>query len=308
MVALRKDPNDLSPPPSDGLPTRPVHGYAHDKFHYWGQISNVCARVTKLQWPRRRACIDPFASFGMNRSEETGALSWGSALLALQVQDPFDTYVFGDRDRRACEVLAQRAEKFAPPNSEVLVVDGTAANAGRQVEIVRRRDPTGSKIVVVIGDANDMPALTKLLLPGFANARYALALIDPPSACYRWDTLAKLTLHERLDFMLLFPEDFDLQRNLSHGPRLDHFFGTPAWRDAIHGAGDTGRALRAFYKNRLRDELGYHLADDKVVRNSRGAEIYKFLFASRHKLGVRVWNESTRREPSGQDAFYFPGL
>jgi three-Cys-motif partner protein len=308
LVALRKDPSELSPPPADGLPTRGVHAYARDKLYYWGVVSNACARVTKNKWMGRRACVDPFASCGINQDLETGALSWGSALLALQVQDPFDTYVFGDRDGRACEALAQRCEALALPGAEVLVMDATREDRGRQVEVVRRRSPPGPKIVIMKGDANETSAIVKMLLPGFAQRRYVLAMVDPPSACFEWQALAKLTLHERLDLMLLFPEDFDLERNLGHEARLDRYFGTPVWRQAVAGPGSAGVAMRMLYKRRLRDDLGYQLADDKAVLNARGIEIYKFLFASKDKLGVKLWNESTRRRPNGQDAFYFPGL
>ena len=149
-------------------------------------------------------------------------------------------------------------------------------------------------------DANHAPALVKAALPGFPNARVSLTLIDPCSASFSWHSLAALTLHERMDLMILFPEDMDIERNLAHEARLDAYFGCPTWRDAMQGHGNRGSALREFYKKRVAEELEFQFGDDKAVRASNGTEIYKFLFASKHRLGVKLWNETTRTTPDGQ--------
>ena len=54
-----------------------------------------------FELPGRRACIDLFASYGLNRIDDTGELCWGSALLALHADAGFDTYIFCDKNPEA---------------------------------------------------------------------------------------------------------------------------------------------------------------------------------------------------------------
>ncbi len=230
MVALRRLPRDLPPPLDDGRPARSVHSYDRIKMHLWGGIVNASATAMKNKWSGRRACIDLFASYGLNRITDTGELCWGSSLLALHADAGFDTYIF-------C---------------------------------------------------------------------YALALIDPPSLSFWWESLAALTFNERMDLTLLFAEGMDLNRNLDRyaakeQSKLDRFFGTTEWRELLSARRPT-IALREFYKDRMRSQLGYEAfaSYDRPVRNSKHAELYKLIYASKIKLGSDLWDKVNKDEPDGQ--------
>jgi three-Cys-motif partner protein len=125
-------------------------------------------------------------------------------------------------------------------------------------------------------------------------------LIDPHGADFWWDSLSGLVLHERMDAMILFPEDMDLERNLLLEERNDPYFPSPEWRRCL-AARNRGAALREVYKSGLRHEHGYEFGADKTVRNRHGAPIYKLLYASRNKLGLHLWEDCTRRTPYGQE-------
>jgi hypothetical protein len=51
-----------------------------------------------------------FASCGLYRDTDTGELGWGSPLLALRAIDPFDVYLFGEKDPERAKVLAGRVD------------------------------------------------------------------------------------------------------------------------------------------------------------------------------------------------------
>lgn len=306
MVALRRLPRDLPPPLDDGRPTRSVHPYDRIKAYLWGGIVNASAMAMKDKWPGRRTCIDLFASYGLNRVKDTGELCWGSALLALHADAAFDTYIFCDKDSRATEVLCERVADDRYFGLPVFDLDLGSESAGARTTQIKGVVTTGPKVIVLTGDANEAPVFIRALMPAWEHNRYALALIDPPSLSFWWESLEALTFNERMDLMLLFAEGMDLNRNLERyaakeQSKLDRFIGTTEWRDLLTERRPT-IALREFYKGRMRKLLGYEAfgSYDRPVRNSKHAELYKLIYASKIKLGSDLWDKANKDEPDGQ--------
>jgi hypothetical protein len=52
----------------------------------------------------------------------------------------------------------------------------------------------------------------------------------------------------------------------------------------------------------MRKYLGYEAFSsyDRPVRNSKHAELYKLIFASKNKLGSDLWDKSNKDDPDGQ--------
>lgn len=309
MVALRT-PNDLPPPDPDPWPTRSIKEHGNDKLFYWASILYAFSIATRYDWEGNRCCLDLFASFGINE-DGRGERSWGSALLSLLVPPiPFDTYVFADRDHKATDVLAKRVEALQIAGLEIFRIslrDSDAAfEQARQAKAARTRGP---KVAILTGDANHAPIVARQLLPAFSGQRVSLALIDPPGAHFSWEAMVNLTAYERMDLLLLFPEDMDIERNLKNPTdiaRLNRYFGSTDWQRLRNHPGDRGLAARQYYERRLKG-LGYKLGFAKTVRHSGNAPIYRLIFGSKSKLGVKIWNES-RQGPDGQYGMYFPGI
>ena len=306
MVALRRLPRDLPPPLDDGRPTRSVHPYDRIKMHLWGGIVNASALAMKKKWPGRRACIDLFASYGLNRISDSGELCWGSALLALHADAGFDTYIFCDKSAAATKVLCERIADQRYFGLPVFDLDIGSESAGARTTEIKSAVTTGPKVIVLTGDANDAPVFIRALMPAWEHNRYALTLVDPPSLSFWWKSLEALTFNERMDLMLLFAEGMDLNRNLDRyaakeQSKLDRFIGTTDWRDLLTERRPT-IALREFYKERMRKYLGYESFSsyDRPVRNSKHAELYKLIFASKIKLGSDLWDKSNKDDPDGQ--------
>jgi three-Cys-motif partner protein len=287
----------------------PTKQHSSDKLYYWSRIAQAFARATKKKWPGRRACIDLYSAYGVNYREDTHELEWGTSLLALQVFDPFDIYVFGDIDPDATSVLAQRVEKLRLPGATIFELELHDPGLMRQAAAVKAARSVGPKVVIITGDANQAPAVAKHLLPAFPGQRLALTLVDPYGATFTWDALGQLLLHERMDAMILFPEDMDIERNAGRrDPRFDSFFPGPEWFEIAQKAARPGRELRDYYKRELSKQHDHVFGDDVTVRSSK-AELYKLLYATKSReRGVKLWNESTREKPDGQLGFYLPGV
>ncbi len=278
------------------------------KLYYWARISETFAIATSRKWSGRRACVDLFASYGVNKDRTDGDLIWGSALLALQVSHPFDTVVLGDTDERATAALAMRVERLGVHGAEVFPLTLGDESLARKITAVKSASPIGPKVVVLTADANEAPAIVRMLLPAFEGKRAVLTMLDPYAANFTWEALSALTFRERMDVLMLFPEEMDIRRNLQHEQRLDRYFGTPDWREVAASSTHVGRALRELYQQRMAKLLDYKLGQTKTIRNSRGVAIYKLIFSSKHPLGLTLWNEGCRENPDGQDALYLPGL
>jgi three-Cys-motif partner protein len=300
----------LPPPEWDGLPAHPTKAHSSDKLYYWSRITQAFARATKTKWTGRRACIDLHSSNGVNYREDTGTLEWGTSLLALQVFDPFDMYVFGDIDPTATSTLARRAAKLQVPGATIFELELDDPGVMLRAADVRTTRSIGPKVVIITGDANKAPAVVKHLLPAFPGQRLALTLVDPYGATFTWDALGQLLLHERMDAMILFPEDMDIERNISRrDQRFDSFFPGAEWFEIAQQAGRPGRELREYYKRELSKQHDHKWGDDVTVRiGPNGAELYKLLYAAKHERGVQLWNDTSREKPDGQLGLYIPGV
>jgi three-Cys-motif partner protein len=94
---------------------------------------------------------------------------------------------------------------------------------------------------------------------------------------------------------------------------IDRFFGDRDWRnvykDALLRRETIGihRMLIDYYKAKL-GKLGYVVINDQqqtvrepLIRNSEtNAPLYRLVFASKHPLGNKIWNEVTKKNFYGQ--------
>ena len=139
------------------------------------------------------------------------------------------------------------------------------------------------------------------MMPG---RRIALTMVDPYGVKFHWNSLAGLALHERMDLLMLFPEDMDIERNLRHEARLNRYMPPCAgWLEAVAGSRNAGRAMRELYQDGLERVLGLTVGEPKAIR-VQGREIYKLLYASPHERGLGVWDHARREDPSGQIELY----
>ena len=145
-----------------------------------------------------------------------------------------------------------------------------------------------------------------------------LAFLDPEGLELEWKTIERLAQMKRMDLIIHYSQN-GLTRNLDKSYAttkdtvVDAFFGDRNWRDVYKSALSkresigVHRALIDYYKSKL-SSLGYvvindseEIAHEPLIRNTqRNAPLYRLLFASKHPLGNKIWNEVTKKDIHGQ--------
>jgi three-Cys-motif partner protein len=310
LVAL-SNPEQLGPPPRDGLPTRPIKQHSKQKAYYWCRYAESAATKLKNVFRGGRMCVDLYAAAGICE-DANGDLSWGSPLVALQVSNPYDIYFFNDLDPTAVSALTARVERFAPAGSSIHTLDLDDPGAlARLREIAQLASPFGPKIIISRGDANAAPLYVRALRP--PGRRYTLALIDPQSATFHWHGLEALAYGERsLDVLTLFPDASDLARGLAYylnrpksGEKLDAYFGTSEWREiARQNPRRAEHDLREFYEERMLTYLDLRAGKPKGI-GFTSRPLYHLVFGSKNEKGIELWNDVNKRAPWTQDELFF---
>lgn len=208
--------------------------------------------------------------------EEEARYLKGSPRVALDIQNPFDRYVFVERDpKRLAELEAMKVEY------------GDA----REIDIRP-------------GDANS--ELLWVLRAGFSKRTHrAYVFLDPFGVQVPWSTIEHLAATEAIEVMINFPLGMAIRRMLPKrgvvpegwGISLDTFFGSPGW----HGHAYTGEfdlagdpikredsepRLLAWYRERLRMAFG-HVSEARLITNTRGNHLYHLIWAGPHPAGLK---------------------
>jgi three-Cys-motif partner protein len=306
MVALHR-PDELPPPLDDGLPVRWIKPHTLNKIHFWGNYFEAAACATRPHFPVR-AYADLFAASGVCQMKGTRERSYGTGLVALQATVPFDLYFLNDIDPDATAALAQRARQIGVQGASVFELDLRAAEA-----LERARDlshvvvPWGPKVIVSTGDANIAHQALKEILP--PERRYICAVIDPPSAIYAWGALEALTFREKaMDVLTLFPDEMDIRRGLlwylreGRGEKLDRYYPPNTdWRAVVNAnPAHPTAALRARYENEIERRLDFKIGKPKTISMDCGPALYRLVFASKSRLGIKLWNDICRRSRDEQ--------
>jgi three-Cys-motif partner protein len=265
----------------------------------------AAASATRRAFPER-AYYDPFAATGVCADKMSGERSWGTALVALQVTVPFDTYFFNDINPIAAQALAERARQLGVSGASVFELDLRRPDALHHARDIGRVVALGPKVVVCTGDANDAHLAFKLVVqPGW---RYICAALDPPSAIYKWRALEALSFREKaMDVLTIFPDEMDIGRGLTYylrerrGEKLNEYFPPKTdWRSvAKANPAHAPAALRTLYENEMERLLDFKIGKPKTI-SMGGRALYRLVFGSRKQLGVDLWNDICRRSRDEQ--------
>ena len=284
-------------PDDDGLLIGKGHEWTKEKHHYVKRYIDMFTRsMGKKSW-RNRRYIDLFAECGKLRSEETDDIFLGSPLLALTVTSPFTDCVFVEMDEKKHEALIERCNHVAPPPKIKIFCDDSNQVVDAIVSDINRRDN-----LYIDGE---WPSIN-------------LAFLDPYGLELHWDTVKKLASVKKMDLIIYYSQ-MGITRNLAdflasdEQTAADRFFGGVGWKEIAwpaHRDGKTDaqlhRLLMDYYKANL-EELGYvdlKESPEPIMRQSKGAPLYRLIFASKHKLGAKLWKEANKVSLYGQKSLF----
>jgi len=282
----KENGNCTVPDDADGLPVQCVGEWAHhDKHTYLQRYIHATRQVRKnflVREDRRLAggagFVDLFSGPGKVRLRDTEEIYAGSPLIAIAHDEaPFSKIVLCDLDEE--NVAALRA----------------------------RTASTRDRVEVICGDSNEDADAIASRLPEYG---LNLAFVDPfKLAPLRFSTIESLAKRGRMDLVVNFPTQ-DARRNLERylepdNDFLDRALGTREWRRRVRSPAEMPALLDVFVEQLER--IGYTGARNRTipVENSKKAELYRLIFASKNPLGDKIWGGITQHTSRGQRGFPF---
>ncbi len=271
----------------DGLPTWDEAGHwTKDKLFFWHRYIEITtsAMVGNPTFPEGLVYVDLFAGAGICTLKKSKRRIPGSVLIAAKTTKPFSTII-------ACEKIPELANACRARLDRTLV---------------------GRRCHVLTGDCNELVDQIAEKIPEDA---LTLAFVDPKGLDARFETIAALSRRRRVDFVVLFPDAYDILRNVDRydeqekESKLDQVLGPDSnWREKWGElANQEGKNARPFfadiYKSQLQRHLGYTHFGEKTISGSSGP-LYRLIYASKHKLGLKFWHAAIGKDPSGQRTFF----
>jgi three-Cys-motif partner protein len=177
--------------------------------------------------------IDLFAGAGRARMKSTNKIVLSSPLIALNVSDKYDRYIFCDEDERNLEALQKRVE----------------------------RDFPAADVRFVLGDYNKEVNEIAKLIPQHSKTNKVLSFcfVDPCSLKVDFDTIRSLSEHF-VDFLILLALAMDANRNVAryiddNNDRISRFLGLEDWRDRWLIAFEKDQSFRRFLAREYANQM-----------------------------------------------------
>lgn len=274
MSQMTWDPHQLHVE-DDGLPCPEVGRWAVDKYRLLHLYDQLFSTGMKNKW-EQRIYIDLYASAGYGRVRGTDTLLKGSPILALNVTDPFDKYIFCEEQPELLSALRARARRAAP----------------------------SADIAFVAGSCNDRvdEILAAIPRPSPSRRVLSLCLVDPFDFGMKFATLSRLS-SVFIDFVVLLAIGMDASRNYDHyvdgdSPKIDEALGNVEWRERWRSVGVRRSDFRSFLADefsRSMQSLGFigqKLADMKLVRSDeRNLPLYYLALFSKSQTAYKFWGD-----------------
>lgn len=242
-----------------------------------------------LRRTKRDLVADSFS-----RDVDARGLIEGSAIRALKLATPFDSYFFIERSAEALSNLI-----------------------GHIPDAVKLR------VQLAHGDANS--ELAKLCAQWNTRSERAVVFLDPYGLQVKWNTLEKIARTQAMDLWMLFPIGMGVNRLLTTkgeppaewAATLDETFGTGDWRQAFYEknvqAGLFGEVetttktahfdgIAEFLLERLSTCFAHVCDRYLILRNSKNSPMFILLFAAaapKGGAGVKIARDIIMKELAG---------
>ncbi len=267
----------------DGLALPEIGIWAKQKHQKIAYYAGLFATSMKNKWDNR-IYLDLYSCAGKGIIKEKRSVVPGSPLLSLNVSDPFDSYIFVEKNHENFCALKKRCERYFPERN-CSFIEGDCNQ--RLMEILR-----------------EIPSFNK------HSTGLTFCFVDPyKTRDLVFSTIRKLSENLIIDFLILIPSFMDINRNagvytLSDNKIIDNFLGDANWRESWNN-----------YPNRRYDKFGNFIADNfgqrmkrmgylyegmndmQLVRMGTGKNLplYHLAFFSKNPVGLKLWCETIRR-------------
>lgn len=255
----------------DGQACPDVGAWAETKHNLVSYYARLFSSGMKNKWDRR-IYIELYAGAGHARIRDTSKIIMGSPLRALLLPDPFDRYVFCEKDPDLIGALEFRAKKIAPK----------------------------ADVVFIVGDCNDR--VPDLLAAMPTHSTLSLCFVDPCDIGIKFKTLRSLS-ERYVDFLVLLALYMDANRAQAHyvslkSTKVAEFLDLPAWRDEWTTAESEGvpfpRFLAESFSRRM-EALRYlpqpFYKMKQVILPEKNWPLYRLALFSRKHVAYQFWDQ-----------------
>ena len=264
---------------NDELITLEVGPWAEYKYRLVWNYTKMFTTSMKSKWDAL-VYIDLFAGSGRSKIKNTSKIVPGSPLLALNITDKFNKYIFCDKAAENIQALKERTNREYPN----IDISFTEADVNANIEKILSEVPQHKK--------------------GFKVLSFCFA--DP----YKIKNLHFRTIKELssrfIDFLILIPSYMDAHRNIAPylnqtNSLIENFTGVKDWRIKWKSAESKRIKFGSFISDIFGDSMkklnySYNGLSDMVQIRSHdnNLPLYHLAFFSRSKLGVKFWEESKK--------------
>ncbi len=262
----------LPTPEPDGLVAPEVGRWSETKYRLVSLYDTLFSSGMKNKWDKR-VYIDLYAGAGYSRIKGTNRLVYGSPLLALMAENPFDKYIFCDDNSELIRALSERCKRIRP-NTDIAFVEG---DCNERVSDIIAEIPQGSKNSTVL----------------------SLCFVDPFNVGIKFSTISKLA-QRFIDFLVLLALHMDANRNYSvyvqeNSRKIDEFLGDKTWRNAWRQAAQNRNSFPHFLADQYAKSmtgLGYLPTPQmKEVERVKNSPLYRLAIFSRNERAYKFWKE-----------------
>jgi three-Cys-motif partner protein len=258
----------------DGLILRESGPWIKKKHHYLTEYAKIFTIGMSKKW-QNLTYIDLFAGPGRCIIKSAPDEFDGSPLLMLQHN--FSHYIFVEEDRKIMQALQKRCES-SPKHSHITFIN---ADCHKTIEQVIEKIPYKSLSLAFIDPVDiNIPFAT---LRSFSQTPYGIDLL--------------INIQLGMDIK----RNFELYKSQGDDSKLGSFLdGSVPW-DQLR---DTVDVIK-LYKERI-GKLGYSTVEytDIPVHNTKKAEMYFLMFASKNPRGLHFWKQITRKDHLGQKELF----
>ncbi len=231
-----------------------------------------------------RVYIDLYSGPGIVRVRDTDKLLWGSPLLALQVKDAFDKYIFCESDPDYLEALTRRARKISP-NADISFIAG---DCNEQTDNICAQIPKARR--------------------GFRVLSFCF--VDPYDMSVRFSTIKRIS-ETFVDFLVLLALQMDASRNEANytnpnNRKLDEFLGQSDWRQRWAGQ-STNASFSQFVAEEYATQMqmlryqpvSFHRMK-QIRSDAKNLPLYRLALFSRNPLADEYWDQFLKYSTSQQ--------
>lgn len=263
----------------DGMIIPEIGPWGKEKYRLVSLYASLFASSMKKKWDCR-VYIDLFSGAGLSRIEGSREIVAASPLLALDIPNPFDRYIFCEENSEKIAALEERCRKSFP-SLDIRLVKGDANKSVHSV-------------------INEMPQHRQ----GFRVLSFCF--VDPYKVANLHFETIRILSEKYMDFLVLIPTHMDAQRNVGiylqpNNKIVDNFLGSSTWRDGWREAEKRREKFGYFFTNcfgAAMNRLGYIYAgieETVLIRSDeKNLPLYRLAFFSRNATGQKFWTEAKK--------------